>query len=137
MAENEELITGLFMAENKELIAECTKYPNMRTNKGIITTIEKGPTDSPKDTTLKIEKDDGHEYNLTGPKAHYAVTQPYHGLAKPQEVFFLMDHRDVYFLTKEDTNEIAVIFMKTVDDWASLRLVEDLCKLSLSNIVRG
>ena len=121
------------MAGNDQLAIEIDKFPNTSTNHGQITTIKEGPTDSPEDTTLKIESKDGHEYNLTGLKAHYAVTHPYHSVAKYQEVSFL---------TEDETNEVVAIytkmfFMKMNDGFTLRCLDEDLCKLSSSNIVRG
>ena len=110
------------MAENDQLTTKLDKFPNTSINHGHITTIRKGPTNSPDDTALKIERCDGHEYNLTGSKAHYAVTHPYHCMAK---------HQEVSFVAEEETDEVVAIFIKTNDGWGLLRLDEDLCKLAL------
>ena len=88
MAENEESVSKQFYLERFELIAVLRKYQDdMEAYWGIITKIENGPTESPEDTTLKIERDgDGHEFTLTGLKAYNAVTQSYHCTKKHQEV---------------------------------------------------
>lgn len=99
------------------------KLHNASFKHGTVTTIKKGPAKAIERTTVKIQEENGDEYNFKGPEAHYAVDSC--GYARWSE------YLSVYFFVKEDTKEVVGIFLEKTNGWELLRPDEDLCKLKL------
>ena len=96
------------------------KLHNTSFKYGSVTTIKKGPNDAPERTTLKIQEEDGDEYNFKGSKAHYGISR---------EKGCWLEYLCVYFFAKEDTEEVLGLFLETISGWELLRPDEDFCKL--------
>lgn len=131
MAENDQVTLNETLTEDiarSHIIDKVLKLNSSSFRYGHITTIIEGPTDSPENTTVKVQEDDGDEYNFTGPKAYDAVTKKYRRVVKYQYV---------HFFAKEDTKEIMAIFMKCISGWVCFHRMEISVSWSSSNTVRG
>ena len=90
-----------FDPERARITVPFFELHNTSFKRGFVTKIEIGEYYyAPENTALKIQGDDGHEYNFTGPKAYNAVKYCPHPVVKDQYVSFL---------AKNDTKEVVAI----------------------------
>ncbi len=82
---------------------QLNKLHNMIFKYGFIRKIEYGPEGLPKDTVMKIQDEEGHDYYFRGPEAYDAIVREYH---------WVNIYHAVHFFANEETKAVLSILME-------------------------